>query len=118
MVMEDAAARTLPAMLAWRAAHRGDRLAVRYKRHGIWHRVTWREYGAEVRRVAAALLAFGLRPHENVAVLGDNRPEWLYGHLGIGRREVERMREQHDRNFVFFDAPVGMIFTIDRRLNK
>jgi nitroreductase len=42
----------------------------------------------------------------------------LYGHLGIGRREVERMREQHDRNFVFFDAPVGMIFTIDRRLNQ
>ncbi|HEV7252348.1 MAG TPA: nitroreductase [Mesorhizobium sp.] len=42
----------------------------------------------------------------------------LYGLLGIGRREVERMREQHDRNFTFFDAPVGMIFTIDRRLNK
>ena len=42
----------------------------------------------------------------------------LYGHLGIQRREVERMRAQHDRNFVFFDAPVGMIFTIDRRLNK
>jgi nitroreductase len=42
----------------------------------------------------------------------------LYGLLGIGRRDVERMREQHDRNFVFFDAPVGMIFTIDRRLNK
>jgi nitroreductase len=42
----------------------------------------------------------------------------LYSALGIGRREVERMRAQHDRNFVFFDAPVGMIFTIDRRLNK
>jgi nitroreductase len=42
----------------------------------------------------------------------------LYGILGIGRRDVDRMREQHDRNFVFFDAPVGMIFTIDRRLNK
>lgn len=41
----------------------------------------------------------------------------LYGLLGIGRREVEKMRAQHDRNFVFFDAPVGMIFTIDRRLN-
>jgi len=40
----------------------------------------------------------------------------LYGLLGIGRRDVERMRAQHDRNFVFFDAPVGMIFTIDRRL--
>lgn len=42
----------------------------------------------------------------------------LYNLLGIGRREVERMRAQHDRNFVFFDAPVGLIFTIDRRLNK
>lgn len=41
----------------------------------------------------------------------------LYSLLGIGRRDVERMRAQHDRNFVFFDAPVGMIFTIDRRLN-
>ena len=40
----------------------------------------------------------------------------LYNLLGIGRRDVERMREQHDRNFVFFDAPVGMIVTIDRRL--
>ena len=41
----------------------------------------------------------------------------LYGHLGIGKRDVDQMRTQHDRNFVFFDAPVGMIFTIDRRLN-
>jgi nitroreductase len=41
----------------------------------------------------------------------------LYGHLGIGKRDVDQMRAQHDRNFVFFDAPVGMIFTIDRRLN-
>lgn len=42
----------------------------------------------------------------------------LYTLLGIGRRDTERMRAQHDRNFTFFDAPVGMIFTIDRRLNK
>ncbi len=42
----------------------------------------------------------------------------LYNTLGIGRREVERMRAQHDRNFVFFDAPVGMIFTIHRDLNQ
>ena len=41
----------------------------------------------------------------------------LYGALGIGKRDVDQMRAQHDRNFVFFDAPVGMIFTIDRRLN-
>ena len=42
----------------------------------------------------------------------------LYTQLGIGKRDVDQMRKQHDRNFVFFDAPVGMIFTIDRRLNQ
>ena len=42
----------------------------------------------------------------------------LYGCLGIGKRDVDQMRQQHDRNFVFFDAPVGLIFTIDSRLNQ
>lgn len=41
----------------------------------------------------------------------------LYSALGIEKRDVVNMRRQHDRNFVFFDAPVGMIFTVDRRLN-
>ncbi|MFL5253405.1 MAG: nitroreductase, partial [Rhodopila sp.] len=40
----------------------------------------------------------------------------LYGLLGIAKGEVDKMRTQHRRNFQFFDAPVGMIFTIDRRL--
>jgi nitroreductase len=40
----------------------------------------------------------------------------LYGLLGIGKGEVAKTRAQHRRNFQFFDAPVGMIFTIDRRL--
>ncbi len=42
----------------------------------------------------------------------------LYDALGIPKRDVNQMRAQHDRNFIFFDAPVGMIFTIDRRLNQ
>jgi len=38
----------------------------------------------------------------------------LYGLLGIGRTDKERMQAQNCRNFVFFDAPVGLIFSIDR----
>lgn len=40
----------------------------------------------------------------------------LYSLLGIARGETEKMRLQHARNFRFFGAPVGIIFTIDRRL--
>ena len=40
----------------------------------------------------------------------------LYGLLGITRTESERIRDQHNRNFSFFDAPVGLMFTIEREL--
>ena len=42
----------------------------------------------------------------------------LYGLLGIGKTDKERMHAQHGRNYVFFDAPVGMIFTIDRIMEQ
>lgn len=40
----------------------------------------------------------------------------LYSLLGIGKGERERTHAQHARNFQFFDAPVGLIFTIHRSL--
>lgn len=40
----------------------------------------------------------------------------LHGALGIGRRDVAAMRVQDRRNLVFFDAPVGLFFFVDRRL--
>ena len=40
----------------------------------------------------------------------------LYAALGIERHEKDRMRAQHRRNFDFFDAPVGLIITIDSDL--
>ncbi|MBR0660159.1 nitroreductase family protein [Neoroseomonas oryzicola] len=40
----------------------------------------------------------------------------MYGLLGIARGEAEKMKRQHAKNFDFFGAPVGIVFTIDRRL--
>ena len=40
----------------------------------------------------------------------------LYGLLGIAKGDRAGARGWHDRNFSFFGAPVGMIFTVDRRL--
>ena len=42
----------------------------------------------------------------------------LYGLLDIGREDKAKMHAQHGRNYVFFDAPVGIIFTIDRILEQ
>ncbi|MBO0764182.1 MAG: nitroreductase [Hyphomicrobiaceae bacterium] len=42
----------------------------------------------------------------------------LYGLLGIGRADKDKMHAQHRRNFLFFDAPVGLIFSIDRDMEQ
>jgi long-chain acyl-CoA synthetase len=73
---------TLPSLFFVQVRARGEAPALRQKRHGIWRRISWREYGESVRAVAAALIEFGLSTKECVAILGDNRPEWLYCHLG------------------------------------
>jgi nitroreductase len=60
-------------------------------------------------------------PTEWVSPYVDRRRKvgWdLYGLLGIGKADKARMHEQHGRNYAFFDAPVGLIFTIDRVMRQ
>jgi len=42
----------------------------------------------------------------------------LYGLLGIEKGERGKTHKQHGRNYLFFDAPVGLIFTIDKVLEQ
>ena len=93
----------------------------------------WRGYavtGAPLRALSAALVAEHMAGRHGeaeyryypetfpVPYLSRRRKVgWdLYGLLGIQRGESAKMTAQHARNFDFFGAPVGIIFTIDRRL--
>ena len=42
----------------------------------------------------------------------------LYGLLGITKTDKPGMHAQHARNYAFFDAPVGLMFTIDRVMRQ
>ena len=42
----------------------------------------------------------------------------LYGLLGIGKGDKDKMHAQHQRNFRLFDAPVALMFTIDRVMGR
>ncbi len=76
-----AVATTFPELFFQQVERKKDHVALRRKDLGIWNRVSWNEYGQRVREVAAGLLAFGLERGDRVAILGENRPEWLFCHL-------------------------------------
>ena len=91
--------------------------------------------GAALQRVAGRIQAAYLDPEQNAAHKEEYAyypTEWrspyidrrrkvgwdLYGLLGIAKTDKARMQHQHGRNFIFFDAPVGLMFTIDRVMQQ
>ena len=65
--------------------------------------------------------AYDYYPEKWVSPYIDRRREngWgLYGLLGIVKGEKDKMHAQHQRNFCFFDAPVGLMFTIDKVMGR
>jgi nitroreductase len=57
-------------------------------------------------------------PPPDCAVRLDDFGRRYYAALGIDRADMASRARQTGRNFVFFDAPVGFIFTIDSSLTK
>ena len=58
------------------------RPALRHKKKGIWSSTCWAEYYAHARAVGLALDEMGLQRGDAIAILSENRPEWLHADLG------------------------------------
>lgn len=79
--------RTINQVFKNRAGKYKDRLAVEKKMDGRWQTATWTEYYERARNTGLGLYALGVRQGDRVAVLSENRLEWIYtdmGGLGIG----------------------------------
>ena len=74
---------TLPKALLSIAEKQPNRIAMRKKDFGIWQDITWADYLENVKHVALGLHALGVKYGEHVAIIGENRPEWLYSAIGI-----------------------------------
>ena len=65
--------------------------------------------------------AYDYYPEKWVSPFIDRRREngWsLYSLLGIAKGEKDKMHAQHQRNYRFFDAPVGLMFTLDKVMGR
>jgi long-chain acyl-CoA synthetase len=75
---------TLPQLLA-RNAETLDRnhAAIREKAYGIWQKYSWSDYLQFSKKVGLGLKSLGFKRGENVAIITDNHPEWLFSELGV-----------------------------------
>jgi long-chain acyl-CoA synthetase len=76
--------KTLPEIFLKQIAKYGsDRVALRYKKDGIWREYTWDDYYDHVEKVAGGLAKIGIGPLDKVCLLSTNCPEWLFISLAV-----------------------------------
>ena len=73
----------LVSLFLTRAAENGDKPLLWAKREGEWRAVSWSNAARQVASLAASLREIGLRPGDRVALVSENRPEWLISDLAI-----------------------------------
>ena len=74
---------SLPEVLFFQAERLGPRPAIRFKKNGLYHSITWQEYAQDAKACAAALIQAGAAFGDRVGVLSENRPEWLVADMGL-----------------------------------
>jgi long-chain acyl-CoA synthetase len=75
--------RSLPAMFFEQAERLGDKPFLWAKRDRRYQPVTWAAAARDVRRLAQGLAALGVSPGERVALVAENRPEWVIADLAV-----------------------------------
>ncbi len=74
---------TFPQILSRQAERLGpDRIAIREKAYGIWLTYSWPDYLRYTKHTGLGLASLGLKRGENVGLILDNHPEWLFSELG------------------------------------
>src|SRR6266851_2531679 len=81
--MDYASCRSLPAMFFEVAQQRAARPFLWAKRDGKYHPLSWEKAADSVRRLARGLAALGIEPGDRVALVSENRPEWVVADLAI-----------------------------------
>jgi long-chain acyl-CoA synthetase len=82
-IVQSLAQLTLPQILTKQAERLGiSQIAIREKMFGIWLAYTWEDYQRYTKQVALGLFALGLKRGENIGLIVNNHPEWLFSELG------------------------------------
>jgi long-chain acyl-CoA synthetase len=74
---------TIADLIQRSAGERPEHVAIRYKRDGEWHDVTYAQFADIVREIGLGLIDLGVEAGERVCILANTRPEWSYADMAI-----------------------------------
>ncbi len=75
--------KTIPEVFFETAKKYSEKAALFYKKEGVYFPVTYKEFSDKVKIFSAYLQSAGVEPADKVAILSENRPEWIISDLSI-----------------------------------
>jgi len=91
--------------------------AIYYKDHKLktWVGISWTDFGAKIENLSKALLHFGIKEHQNVAIFAENMPEWIIADIAImSIRAVSvpifATNSKKEVEYIVNDAEINLIF--------
>jgi long-chain acyl-CoA synthetase len=105
-----ASANTLPKLLRKIAREHRDGDRFREKDLGVWREFTWGDYQARVGDFALGLVGVGVGKGDVVALIGDNRPDWVAGEIAahaIGAMSLGMYRDALDEEVAYLLTTAG-----------
>ena len=115
---------TFPKLLRRNARAHGGEIAMREKEFGIWRALTWAEVARRTHAIALGLRGLGLAAGEVVALIGDNRPDWVMGEIAthaIRGRSLGIYRDALDDEVAYllsFSGAVAVIAEDEEQVDK
>jgi len=112
-------AETFPQFLLAHAQHTPNKIALRERNYGIWQALTWKQYLDHVKYFSLGLMSLNLTPDETIAIIGDNRPEWIIAELAAqaaGAKSIGMYQDGvvKEMIYIFNHADVSFIVVEDQ----
>jgi long-chain acyl-CoA synthetase len=92
-----------------------DKNAIHYKGASEWHGISWNDLGEEIEKISVALLQFGIKSQQNIAIYAQNMPEWIKSDLAIMSIRAVTVplyatNSAKEVEYIINDAQISVIF--------
>lgn len=108
-------AETLPQFLIEHARQTPNKYAMRERNYGIWQAITWGQYLEHVKHFCLGMVSLGLQPEEAIAIIGDNRPEWVIAELAAqsaGAKSIGLYQDSGVKEIIYIILHADVSFII------
>jgi len=80
-----------------------------------WVGISWTDFGDKIQNLSKALLNYGIKEHQNVAIFAENMPDWIVADVAImSLRAVSvpiyATNSKNEVEYIINDAEINLIF--------